>query len=288
MTSNAKENIRVTLLGTGTPGPVMNRFGPSTLVEAGGEKFVFDAGRGAMQRLFQLGIRFVEKLLLTHLHSDHVVGLPDLWLTGWILGRAAPLKVWGPPGTKRMMSCLEEAFEFDLSLRTEYPRNGAAVLAEDFSEGVVYEKNGVKITAFDVNHGDVKPAFGCRIDFAGRSVVLSGDTGFSENLIRFAHGAAVLILNVIIPEAFRAHSTYHSPEQIDKIIPLHTTPEQAAEIFTCVKPKLALYSHISPPTATANDLNLLTRKTYAGPLEVGEDLMTIDVGEKVKVRRFGR
>ena len=287
MGSSAEENIRVTLLGTGTPGPVMNRFGPSTLIEAGGEKFVFDAGRGAMQRLFQLGIRFVENFLLTHLHSDHVVGIPDLWLTGWILGRAAPIRVWGPMGTKKMMSHLEKAFEFDLSIRAEYPTNGAAVLAEDFSEGVVYEKKGVKITAFNVNHGNVKPAFGYRIDFAGRSVVLSGDTNFSENLVRFAHGADVLILNVIVPEAFRAHSTYHSPEQIDKIIPLHTTPEQAGEIFTCVKPKLALYSHISPPNAIANDLILSTRKTYSGPLEVGEDLMTIDVGEKVKVQRFG-
>jgi ribonuclease Z len=98
MNKNAEETLRVTLLGTGTPSPVMNRFGPSTLVEAGGEKFVFDAGRGAMQRLFQLGIRFMENLFLTHLHSDHVVGLPDLWLTGWILGRTAPLRVWGPMG----------------------------------------------------------------------------------------------------------------------------------------------------------------------------------------------
>jgi ribonuclease Z len=182
---------------------------------------------------------------------------------------------------------LKEAFEFDLRIRTHYPRNGAAFIAEDFTEGVVHEKSGVKITTFEVNHADVKPAFGCRIDFADRSVVLSGDTSFSENLIRHAQGADVLILNVIIPEAFRVHSTYHTPEQIEQIIPLHTTPAQAGEIFTRVKPKLALYSHISPSSAAAEEVIGPTRKIYSGPLQVGEDLMTVEVGEKVQVQRFG-
>jgi len=286
MKSGSQESLKVTLLGTGTPAPVMDRFGPSTLVEAGGEKFLIDAGRGAMQRLFQLNIRFVENIFLTHLHSDHVVGLPDLWLTGWVLGRAVPMRVWGPIGTNKMVSHLEKAFEFDIGIRTHYPKEGATVLADDFNEGVVYDKKGVKITVFEVDHGWVKPAFGCRIDCAGRSVVLSGDTSSSENLIRYAQGADVLILNLVVPEAFRAHSTFHSSAQIEKIIPLHTTPEQSAEIFTRVKPKLAVYSHISPPTATAKDIFPPTRKTYSGPLEVGEDLMTIEVGEDVEVRRF--
>jgi ribonuclease Z len=278
--------LRVILLGTGAPGPVLNRFGPSTLIEAGGEQFVFDAGRGAMQRLFQLGTRFAKNLFLTHLHSDHVVGLPDLWLTGWILGRAKPMRVWGPTGTQNMMSHLENAFEFDLRVRTHYPREGAAVTAQDFTEGVVYERNGVKVTAFLVNHGDVEPAFGCRLDFAGRSVVLSGDTSFSENLIRHAQGTDVLVLNVIVPEAFRAHATFHTPEQIDQTIPLHTTPQQAGEIFNRVKPKLALYSHISPPNVPDGEIVARTRESYSGPLEVGSDLLTITVGEKVQVRPF--
>lgn len=98
------QGIKVTLLGTGNPPPVMNRFGPSTLVEAGGQKFLFDAGRGALQRLRQIGIRWqdVSGVFLTHLHSDHVVGFPDLWLTGWLVSRRdVPLQVWGPRGTKK-------------------------------------------------------------------------------------------------------------------------------------------------------------------------------------------
>src|SRR6187551_2579995 len=108
------QEIKVTLLGTGTPVPAMNRFGPSILVEAGGQKFLFDAGRGAMQRLAQVKIRWqdVDGLFLTHLHSDHVVGFPDLWLTGWLVGqRQAPLAVWGPRGTQKMMAHLAQAYE---------------------------------------------------------------------------------------------------------------------------------------------------------------------------------
>ena len=117
----AGQEIKVTLLGTGSPPPVMNRFGPSILVEAGGGKFLFDAGRGALQRLAQLGVRWpdVDGLFLTHLHSDHVVGFPDLWLTGWLVGpgRDRPLHVWGPRGTTKMMSHLEQAYEFDIRMR---------------------------------------------------------------------------------------------------------------------------------------------------------------------------
>src|ERR1044072_6331518 len=100
----AAQKIKVTLLGTGCPRPAMNRFGPSTLVEAGGQTFVFDAGRGAIQRLTQLKVPWqsVQEVFFTHLHSDHVVGFPDLWLTGWLIapGRTVPLRVWGPSGTK--------------------------------------------------------------------------------------------------------------------------------------------------------------------------------------------
>src|SRR5438477_5506336 len=110
------QEIKVTLLGTGCPPPVMHRFGPSTLVEAGGQKLLFDAGRGALQRLTQLRVRWqdVRGVFLTHLHSDHVVGFPDLWLTGWLVGRDHPLLVWGPRGTVKMMSHLDEAYEYDI------------------------------------------------------------------------------------------------------------------------------------------------------------------------------
>ncbi len=279
------------LLGTGTPAPVMNRFGPSILVEAGGQKLLFDAGRGALQRLTQAKIewRDVQGVFLTHLHSDHVVGFPDLWLTGWLTSRReAPLLVWGPNGTKKMMSHLQQAYEYDIGIRVADDRAspaGVVILAEDIAAGFVYEKGGLKVMAFDVDHAPVQPAFGYRIDYAGHSVVLSGDTRFSENLIRHAEGVDLLVHEVVVPETYRRAGM--APELARGIIAHHTTPEQAGEVFARTKPKLAVYSHIARPTATEQELIASTRKTYAGPLEIGEDLMVIEVSDKITVRRPG-
>ena len=283
------QDLKITLLGTGNPRPVMSRFGPSILVEAGNEKLLFDCGRGATQRLYQLNSSFPEitALFLTHLHSDHTVGIPDLWLTGWVMGRSTPLPVWGPEGTKAMMEHLREAYAFDIHIRrdvdTKLPGAGAEVIARDIQEGVVHDRAGVKVTAFLVDHGEIKPAFGYRVDYGGHSVTLSGDTRPSENLVKFAQGTDVLIHEVIDPEAFAEAVSTDTQEQRKKIIEHHTTPEQAGIVFTRVKPKLAVYSHIVPPDVP--EVIPHTRKTYAGPLEVGEDLMTIEIGDKIEVHR---
>jgi ribonuclease Z len=283
------QNLKVTLLGTGYPRPVIERFGPSILIEAGKEKLLFDCGRGVTQRLYQLKVPFgeVTALFLTHLHSDHIVGIPDVYLTGWLLGRTTPLRVWGPAGTAEMMSHLEQAYQFDIHTRRDVdeklPRQGAVVVAKDIEQGVVYQNNDLRVTAFAVDHFPVKPAFGYRVDYAGHSVVLSGDTRYSENLIHFSQGADILIHEVIDPEAYLAGDRLFSPEMKQKVIAHHTNPEQAGTIFNKVKPKLAVYSHIVP--FDAPDLVAHTRKTYPGPLEVGEDLMSIEIGDKVNVHR---
>ena len=230
----------------------------------------------------------MQGVFLTHLHSDHVVGFPDLWLTGWLTleRRDAPLQVRGPRGTKKMMSHLEQAYEYDIRIRLYDDRpspDGVVILAEDIAGGFLYEKNGVKITAFEVDHTPVKPAFGYRIDYAGRSVVLSGDTRVSENLIRHAQGVDLLVHEVASPETFQRAGS--PPERAKSVVAHHVTPEQAGEVFSRTQPKLAVYSHIVLPTATEQDLIPPTRKTYAGPLELGEDLMVMEVGEKVVVRR---
>ena len=291
------QSIKVTLLGTGAPPPVLDRFGPSTLIEAGPEKIVIDAGRGASQRLWQLGIPLgtVTAVFLTHLHSDHTVGLPDLWLTGWINnrygGRTTPFQVYGPAGTADMMANLEKAYAWDIKTREEdekLPAQGVAIAAKDIAAGVVYEKNGVKVTAFNTDHGAlIKPTLGYRIDFGGHSVVLTGDTKPGDDIVRASKGVDVMIHEV----AFAKPELLESNEAMKRVMAHHSSPEDAGTDFTRSNPKLAVYSHIvllgddkvAAPSVGA--LVVETRNTYENPLEVGTDLMTITIGATIDVQR---
>lgn len=282
--------FRVTLLGTGNPRPTPDRFGPSTLVEAGALRLLVDAGRGTAIRLFQIGeaglLSGVDAILLTHLHSDHVVGLPDLWLNGWLFGRARPLPVLGPEGTASLAAHLEQAFGFDIHIRRDVeerlPAGGVVLEASDVEPGVVFEREGVTVTAFPVEHGEVRPAFGYRIDYGGRSAVFSGDTTRTAALVEAAKGADLVVHEVISPEVERRRAQV-DPAVIDGIIARHTIPEDAGRIFAQIAPRLAVYSHIVPSPATPADLIPPTRKTYDGPLEVGHDLMSITIGDRIDV-----
>ena len=284
--------LRVTILGSGF-GPSVNlqRFGPSILVETSvGDKLLFDCGRGFAQRLTEYGVSLgaVDKLFLTHLHSDHILSIPDLLLVGWMQGRKAPLQVWGPAGTKSMMDYMGKTFEFDIRARANFDdrltKDGIRSSTTDIQEGAIYEKNGVKVTAFLVDHGPVKPAFGYRVDYAGRSVAMSGDTRFSENLIKHSQGVDLLIheaAQIYPPNPKQSERERAQQEKITR--DLHTTADQTAVVFNRVKPRLAVYAHGGDSAVLAE-----ARKTYSGPLEIGEDLMTIEIGAQIKVKRWGK
>lgn len=283
------DSIKVTLLGTGSPLLSMKRFGPSTLVEAGGERLLFDTGRGAALRLSQLNIMpgEIDKLFLTHLHSDHTIGIPDLWLTGSLPSagkRATELKVWGPAGTKEMMLNLEKAFVEDINVRNKNQNEslrGLTAIGQDIKEGIVYEQNGVQVEAFLVDHKAIEPSYGYRVNYKGHSVVMSGDTRYNENLIRHAQGTDLLIHEVA------AAKPDELVPAIQKILDIHTTPEEAGKVFNQVKPKLAVYSHIvllGSLTDAEAQLAVRTSQFYNGPVVVGEDLMSFEIGTDVKVK----
>jgi ribonuclease Z len=288
-TTPERGDFRVTLLGTGMPVPAVDRSGPATLVEAGDQKLLFDAGRGTVTRLFQLGVplRTVAPLFLTHFHSDHTVGIPDLWLSGWLAGpwarRSAPFRLVGPPGTKELMENLQQAYAADIRIRVAdegLPPEGAAVAVEEFRrEGIVYAQDGVQVTAFEVDHGElIKPAFGYRVDYRGLSVVLSGDTRFSENVVRHGTRADLLIHEVgaVRPELLEDPT-------VRRVMAHHSTPQDAGRVFSRARPRLAVYTHLvllsrpGVPAPTEAELMAQTRETYDGPLEVGVDLMCFDI-----------
>jgi ribonuclease Z len=292
-------DFRVTLLGTGTPIPRPDRFGPSTLIEAGGHIVLIDAGRGAAMRLYQLGIPIgrIDALLLTHFHSDHTVGIPDLWLTGWLNShfgnRRRPFSVIGPIGTVRLMHHLEAAYAQDIEIRVEdekLAREHVAITVKEFDEdGVVYQSGNLRVIAFTVDHGDaIKPACGYRIAYQDRIAVISGDTRYNANVLRHGAGADLLVHEVAM-----ARSELLGEAYIQRIVNHHTSPQDAGRVFAQTRPKMAAFTHLvmlasdTVAAPTVNDLVAATRETYTGPLEVGEDLMSFEIGESVTVHRRG-
>ncbi len=292
------DRIRVILLGT-RAGPSFDaqRLGISTLVQAGSEQLLFDAGRSLTTGLARVAIdpADVTRVFLTHLHSDHIVSLPELYLFPWAQGRSVPLRVWGPTGTRAMFRHLQEAFAFDIHIRRDvderFSADGIKVVATDIREGIVYESNGVTVTAFVVDHGPSKPAFGYRIDYRGHSVAISGDTKPSDNLVKATAGVDLLIHEV--GQSKNDPALSGPPDELlpnsrltrgqrRTIAEHHTDGTEAGTIFQRVHPKLAVVSHFSPRPDTL----VLVRRNYTGPLEFGEDLMTIDVGDAIEVRRF--
>ena len=296
----ADSDFKVTLLGTGTPIPNKDRFGPSTLVEAGDLKLLFDAGRGVPIRLQQIKLPSgkLSALFLTHYHSDHTAGIADIWLTGWLpppFGRRnTPFRVIGPVGAKTLMSNLEKAYALDIKIRLDdekLPPEGIATTVDEFDgDGVVFEKNGVKVIAFTVDHGAaIKPAVGYRIEYKGHAVVISGDTRYDQNVIKYGTSADLLVHEVgsARPELLAASVP------VQRIIAHHTTPREAGMVFAQAKPKMAVYSHLvflageTIAEQTPEDIIAETRQSYDGPLMVGEDLMSFDIGDTVTVRPRG-
>ena len=280
--------LRVILVGTGGPELTPDRVGISTLVEANGQKLLFDVGHGALQNLYLSRVHpnDVTKIFLTHLHNDHYQGLPALWITPWFMfGRKQQIELWGPPGTAKMVEGMRVMFEHDLDHRSNplFKREYLDIKVKEVSEGVVYDEGGVKVTAFPVEHHDGNPAFGYRLDAGNRSVLLSGDTTYNDNVVKYGSHVDVMVHNVV---AFS--EAMHKAGAMKPVLDKLTTPEQAAQVFTKAAPRLAVFSHIVkkelPGAAGDNIVIERTRKAgYAGPLQMGHDRMIIDVDQEVKV-----
>jgi ribonuclease Z len=271
--------IAVLLLGTGYPRPDPNRAGAATAVIVGSKWFLVDAGRGATMRIAATPLKYEDMrgVFVTHLHSDHTAGLPDLFITSWQFGRdTRPLPLYGPAGIDRVATAMLQFFEADIHIRRDliekHPAAGATITAHRVSEGVVYDDGEVKVTAFLVDHKPVEPAFGYRFEAHGRTIVVSGDTRPNANLVRFARGADVLVQEAYLPEHF---DRVDKPEIAAKLKHYHTSAEEAGQIATDAKVKMLVLTHLVPGDQDAT-FRARASKTYHGPIVVGKDLQRIE------------
>jgi ribonuclease Z len=278
--------LRIWMLGTGSPSLSVYRHGIATLIRANGQWLLFDVGRATLQRMYESGIPIPEvtNIFFTHLHSDHICGMPDLWMTGWfVLHRKKPLRVFGPEGSKRFIAGLQELHHFDISVRSKYETalaEGKEFIVSEFTEGVVFDEGGVRVIAFLVDHGPaVKPAYGFRIECNGRSIVLSGDTTLCDGVLDNAMGCDVLIHEI----AGASKPQLAGNDITRRLMSIHTSPQQMNEICRRTQPRLTLLHHISLWRITQYDLLSQVRAGYGGDVELGEDRMEILVGDEIKV-----
>jgi len=281
---SGETQTQLILLGTGTPNADPERSGPSLAIVVGSNSYIVDFGPGVVRRASALSKQWGGKIealnannlklaFLTHLHSDHTAGYADLILTPWVLGRNIPLEVYGPKGLTQMTEDLLEAYRSDISYRLDglEPANalGWQVNTHEITEGVVFQDDLIEVTAFKINHGSWDNAFGYRFVTPDKTIVISGDTRPSQNLIRYSEGADILVHEVYSQAGFdkktEVWKKYHASH--------HTSTFELGEIAKKTKPGLLVLHHILFWGATEEELLDEISQTYDGLVSVGSDMM---------------
>ena len=250
-TATTGPSVFVVFLGTGMPSPNPERQGPSLAIVANGKAYLVDAGTGVVRQaaaayrngIKPLGANRLDIAFLTHLHSDHTLGLPDLILTPWVMGRTAPLQLYGPAGTQAMADNIEKAYAEDIQVRIQglehLSTTGHRAVVHEIQPGVVYQDTNVKVTAFAVKHGSWKEALGYRFDANGKSVVISGDTRPADSVVEACSGCDLLVHEVY-------SGTPAGPEDAAYFSSFHTSAKELGEIAAKAKPKQLVVWHYVP------------------------------------------
>lgn len=279
--SRVERGVFVVPLGTGMPRPDPQRQGPSLAVVVNGKAYIVDAGVGVVRQAAAAYLRGIAALqpnkldiaFLTHLHSDHTLGLPDLILTPWVMHRTAPLQLYGPAGTREMAENIEKAYAEDIRVRIEglehQTTTGHQVIVHEIEPGVVYHDENVKVTAFAVKHGSWKEALGYRFDADGKSIVISGDTRPVDSVVNACDGCDVLFHEVY-------SGTPASAEDAAYFSSFHTSARELGEIAAKAHPKLLVVWHYVPLRETSQaDMIREIREQFHGSIVVANDLDVI-------------
>jgi ribonuclease Z len=276
-TAAVAQDTHVILLGTGTPNPDPERFPPAVVIVSGGRPYLVDCGEGVIRRAVQarLDPNSLTRVFFTHLHSDHTTGYPDLILMPPNTGRTVPVEAWGPPGLRALTKHILAGWREDLNIRLHGLQPGVVAsfnaIAHDVRPGEVYHDENVRVTAFAVPHGTWKYAYGYRFAAKDKTIVISGDTTYSEGLIAAAKGCDILIHEVIsaaglakrTPDWQKYHSTFH------------TTAIDVGRVAAAVRPRvLVLYHIISMGESEAEVLGEV-RRNWGGEVVYGRDLDVI-------------
>jgi len=272
-------HTQIVLLGTGTPRADPQRSGPATAIVVNDTPYLVDAGPGIVRRaaaayekgVKALAVTSLQTAFITHLHSDHTAGYPDLIFTTWVAGRHKPLRVYGPEGVEAMTKYIMLAWQVDIGVRTkgleQRDKAGLAVEAHDVKPGLIYQDSNVKVTAISVAHGELQ-AYGYRFQTVDRTVVISGDTSPSAALIDSCQRC-----DVLIHEAFAEGFTpADMPSWQQYRSKYHTTTTQLAGIANKAQPGLLIVYHSGAGGLSDEQFLAEIRRTYHGKVVLGQDL----------------
>jgi ribonuclease BN (tRNA processing enzyme) len=279
--ARGQDSTTVILLGTGTPFPDPKAQGPATAVTVGTRVFLFDAGAGVVRQMTAAGLSVrngpVTALFLTHLHSDHTLGLPDVILTSWVMGRHVPLRVVGPRGTRAMTDHILAAWREDIAVRSQglerEDRSAVRVAVQEVQEGVVYDSARVRITAIPVLHGSWKEAFVYRIDAPGKRILISGDTRPSPALIEAASNVDLLIHEVYVGGRLKPEDRPGGADWPAYMRAFHTSDRELGALARLVAPRLLVLDHIIRMGGSDQELlDGVRAGGFTGPIVIGHDL----------------
>lgn len=284
---NPAKGTRLILLGTGGgPTPKRNRSAPAQVIVVNGVSYVIDCGNGVGRQLVSAGLKLgsIRHLFITHQHSDHNADYGNLLLLAWATDLDHQVDAYGPPPLVKMTKNFLDLNEYDITTRIgDEGRPGLAPLIvphEISAPGVIFQDNNVKVTACLVKHPPVAPAFAYRFDTADRSIVISGDTAPSENLIKLAQGADILVHEVMhLPSLEKLLGTEPNAVRLkEHLLASHTTCEQVGQIATAAKVKKLVLSHFVPggyPFLEDHVWLDAVKPNFSGEIVVGRDLMEI-------------
>jgi ribonuclease Z len=283
--------MRITLLGTGCPQVSPRRLGPASLVRAGGQTFVVDCGSGVTQRLVEAGSSgaAIDALLLTHLHSDHLVDLYQLIVSGWHQGRDRPLRILGPHGIRSFAEATMAVWQREREQRIAWECRPSTAGLElelvEFEAGTIWDADGVRVTAFEVDHRPVVPAFGFLFETTACRLAFSGDTTVCDNLVRAAAGVDLLVHECFFHEAMLARRGGRADRGLANVAAYHTLSTQVGKVATRAGARMLLLNHFVPVEFDHDALLREVRADYRGPVVIGEDLLTVDVPRRAVVYR---
>ena len=281
---SASEVLNITFLGTGTPRPNLSKLGPSILIKNKTEEILLDVGRGVTLRLNQVGNDYskINNIYISHLHYDHIVGLADFWLTSNLWQKKTDTNIYGPNGIRDFCSGIEKSYLKDIEYR--YKKNKySKIKCYNFREIFNNKKSTLEVISFKNSHGHVD-SYGFKIISGDKIIVYSGDTTFSDNVIKNSKNSDILIHEIIAS----SDKLFKNNKKLQQVTSTHTTISQLIRVLDIAKPKLTILNHALLFGVSENKVLSEIKKKYNGKVIFAEDLMSIDLGNEINIFNIGK